>query len=582
MYKIEAGAQTVLEGLRAKNLVLEAPCNGKHLCGKCKVRIRAGEAGPITPEEAQFLTTAERAAGIRLACFARAETELEVECLGQREHHEQILSGGEFRDVPWNPMLTLRRFLPLRPTLDNQYTLWDCVARPLGLTCSQPSLTLLRALPELIAHPELFAVFSGDRLIALSAEPVAYALAVDIGTTTVVCSLVDMQSGKVVTEEVFLNPQKAFGLDVLSRIHHSMEAKTGSAALQRVLIERLNTAILTLTERIAAEPERIYEAVISGNATMIHSLLAMPLSSLGRAPYASVYRQAVAFSAITLGLEMCPEGIIYCVPAVSTYIGGDIVAGAMVANLDQARDNVLLIDIGTNGEIVLSRKGRLISCSCAAGPALEGMNISCGMRAEPGAIEGVQFRDGHFVLSVIGGGIPQGICGSGILEAVCAGLHCGAISTSGRLNKRHPLVEAETGFGRLILSAEHGICLSQKDIRQVQLSKGAILSGVLSLLHHAGLEETQIDRVLVAGQFGKHLTPESLTGAGLIPMELRDKILYIGNSAQMGAVACLHSQEKRRQAERIAEEMDYIELSALEGYETVFARAMTFRECVLS
>lgn len=581
MYRIEAGAQTVLEGLRAQNLALEAPCNGRHLCGKCKVRIQSGEAGPVTPEEAQFLSAAERAAGIRLACFARAETDLEVECLGQGEHREQILRGGEFQDVPWDPALTLRRFTPLRPTLDNQYTLWDCVARPLGLEAGQPSLSLLRALPGQIAQPELTAVFSGDRLVALSPEHAAYALAVDIGTTTVVCSLVNMQSGALVTEEAFLNPQKAFGLDVLSRIHHSMEAEEGVAALQRVLIDRLNTAIRALTDRAAVRPELVYEAVISGNATMIHSLLALPMSSLGRAPYASVYRRAAAFSACTLGLEMCPDGVVYCVPAVSTYIGGDIVAGAVVANLDRARDHVLLIDIGTNGEIVLSRQGRLLSCSCAAGPALEGMNISCGMRAEPGAIEGVRFREGRFVLSVIGGGPPRGICGSGILEAVCAGLHCGAISASGRLDKRHPLVEAEAGPGRLVLSAEYGICLSQKDIRQVQLSKGAILSGVLTLLRHAGLEETQIDRVLVAGQFGRHLTPESLTGSGLIPLGLRDKIRYIGNASQMGAIACLHSREKRRQAEEIAGEMDYIELSALEGYETAFARAMTFRECAL-
>lgn len=581
MYRIEAGAQTILESLRAQNVPLEAPCNGKHLCGKCKVHIRSGKTSPVTPEEAQFLSAEEQAEGIRLACFARAETDLEVERLSQSEHRGKILSGGDFRDVPWDPALTLRRFIPFRPTLENQYTLWDCAALPLGLETARPPLTLLRALPELIFQPELTAVFREERLVALSTEHAAHALAVDIGTTTVVCSLVDMQSGRILAEEAFLNPQKAFGLDVLSRIHHSMEEE-GVIALQQVLIDRLNTAIRALANRAVVCADTIYEAVVGGNATMVHSLLALPMASLGRAPYASVYRQAAVFSAGALGLEMCPDGVVYCVPAVSSYIGGDIVAGAMVTNLDQARDNVLFIDIGTNGEIVLSRGGRLLSCSCAAGPALEGMNISCGMRADIGAIEGVQAQGEQLVLSVIGGGVPQGLCGSGILEVICAGLRCGAIAASGRLDKNHPLVAAEEGSCKLVLSAEHRIFLTQKDIRQVQLCKGAILSGILTLLRHAGLQETQIDRVLVAGQFGKHLTPDSLTGSGLIPQGLRDKIHYIGNSSQMGAMACLYSREKRRQAERIAQEMDYIELSALEGYETAFTRAMTFRECVLS
>lgn len=566
--------RTILELLREKGILLESPCNGKGLCGKCKVRILKGEVSARSAQEENFLTPEERDFGIRLACLTVPLEEVELDPLGLlREGGGGVLGSGERPDIPLAPVVTEEPIHLAPSSFEDGRSM--CAALEVG---GDLPLSLMRELPALEENREVCLVRYGGAPVALQTDGTLYGLAVDIGTTTVAVALLDLRTGARLAEDGFVNPQKAFGLDVLSRIHYDIEHPGGVLELQRVLVERLEQSARTLTESLGRTPETIYEVVVGGNSTMLHALLGIPLASLGQAPYRSVFSHAVTVLASELGLALHPQARVYCIPSVSAYIGGDIVSGALASRLDQVEDTVLFLDIGTNGEMILSQHGRMYACSCAAGPALEGMNISCGMRAEPGAVEHVRLDGGCVELGVIGGGAsPRGLCGSGLLEAISQAVSHKLIAKSGRLTADSPLTDTdERGKWRLVLDAAHGLYVTQADIRQVQLCKGAILSGILTLLKQLKVEPEAVDRVLVAGQFGKHLDPASLTGAGILPACLREKISYIGNSSMTGAELCLLSGAERQRAEALAQTISYVELSISDGYEELFTRSLQF------
>ena len=567
------GKQNILELLRAQNILMESPCNGKGLCGKCKIRILSGQVNSLTTQEKTFLTQLEQEKNIRLACLTIPLTEVVLDPLGLLEEKQSVILGdGEMPETMFDPIVTCKTMDTASLHENNGRALCDFVPSSAPLP-----LSLLQALPEKMADGAAELICYADSPVDLRKDKAAFGFAVDIGTTTVAVTLLDLCNGQKLGEDGFINPQKAFGLDVLSRIHYDMEHPNGVRELQKAIVDRLNQSIDKLTSLSGVPLDAVYELVIGGNSTMLHCLLGVPLASLGKAPYRSVFNRPITVKATELGFLFHPEARIYCIPAVSAYIGGDIVSGALAARLDEATDTVLFLDIGTNGEMILSRKGQMFACSCAAGPALEGMNISCGMRAEPGAIEHVRFTKETVELGVIGQDAPRGLCGSGILEAVSQGVAANIIAKSGRINSDSPFTDIdENGKRRIILDKEHGIYVTQGDIRQVQLCKGAILSGILTLLEQLELKVDQIDRLLVAGQFGKHLNPVSLTGAGLIPPGLETRISYIANSSMTGAKMCLFSRKDRCRAEEIAHKIAYIELSISPGYEKLFAKSIQF------
>nr|MDA8226382.1 ASKHA domain-containing protein [Desulfitobacterium hafniense] len=287
-----------------------------------------------------------------------------------------------------------------------------------------------------------------------------------------------------------------------------------------------------------------------------------------------------------IGLKASPGARLYCLPSVSAYIGADIVAGAYVCQLFKDRGNVLFIDIGTNGEIILSNHGRLLSCSCAAGPALEGMNISSGMRAAEGAIEDLMITENGVEMKVIGNEEPIGICGSGILAAVKELIRTGLVKKEGVFIRKEKLEESDYRFEMIRLdgskrefvlkNGRHPLFITQGDVRQVQLAKGAILSGFYALLKQANLEMNQLDEVMIAGQFGSHLPADSLVGTGILPEEVRDKLVYVGNSSKTGAYMALMSVQAKEHIEELANQMNYIELGTTEGYERLFTQCLIF------
>ena len=574
-----AGDVTLLSLLRRNGTLLESPCNGKGLCGKCKVRILSGPVSALAESERRLLSSEELAEGIRLACATvplGPVTLDPLELLGSRP--TAVLGGGNLPSFDFSPEITTKTVVPVFPSLNSVGTLCDTWNGGPDASCVVP-LHLIRKLPGLSGRPSMTAVYRQGRLVDLRDDSYALGVAVDIGTTTVAVSLFDLRTGGKLGEDGFVNPQKAFGLDVLSRIHYDSEHPGGVKDLQAAIVHRLEACIQTLISNADCPADSLYEISVAGNTTMLHCLLGVPLASLGRAPYSSVFVQPMAVSARELGFSFSPSALVYCLPSVSTYIGGDIVAGVLAARLDAAEDTVLFIDIGTNGEIVLRRGGRMYACSCAAGPALEGMNISCGMRAEPGAIDHVSLQNGQAAFTVIGDQAPRGICGSGLLEAVSQAVEQGIIGKNGRISLDSPLAETDIqGKRRIVLDRNRGIFLTQSDIRQVQLCKGAILSGILTLLQQLSISPEEINRVLVAGQFGRHLAPESLIGSGIIPASLLRRISYIGNSSMIGAQLCLLSGEERLRARKLAGEISYIELSVARGYEKRFTQSLQFQE----
>ena len=514
MLKVQShGEMNLLDCLRSSGILLESPCNGKGICGKCKVKILNGAVSALTEQEKRYLTREEIAGGIRLACLTIPQGEVELNEQGLLQEKPNNVLGGEAVHVELNPLLTVEQVDVTKTDVGKWLTPYLGQWGDTLLREAAPPLSLLEKVARSCTGKTLVEGFLCRKNIDLVKQPERYGLAVDIGTTTVAVSLIDLATGDVRAEEGFVNPQKAFGLDVLSRIHYDMEHTNGVLDLRRVIVERLQKAAEEMVKRANVALDAIYEVVVGANATMLHALLGIPLKSLGTAPYSSVFTQPVTVLAKELGFALHDQTRLYCIPSVSTFIGGDIVSGVLASQLDRAEDTVLLVDIGTNGEIVLSQKGRMYSCSCAAGPALEGMNISCGMRAEPGAVEHVTLGDGGVQLKTISNLPPVGLCGSGLLEAISQVVEKGIVGKTGRIVAESAFVDTdEDGKRRVVLDRERSIYLTQSDIRQVQFCKGAILSGILTLMQRLGLKEREIDRVIVAGQFGKHLNPESLTG----------------------------------------------------------------------
>ncbi|NLO21062.1 MAG: DUF4445 domain-containing protein [Syntrophomonadaceae bacterium] len=541
-FKMDKG-QNLYQGL-AENALLDAPCGGAGCCGKCRVRIL--NADMLWQEREQdFFSAEELRAGWRLACLHFAETDITLE-LPPEEPASDIISSGYLRDFHIEPVIS--------KSLDSAGN------------------TLVWAGRELVGRE------TGDSTDRL------WGLAIDIGTTTIVASLVDMLSARELASVSCFNGQKAFGQDVMSRIHYAMTNKNGILILQKVLLKDLNhlirEAISRCNSNFPVTGKDIYDITVAGNTTMIHLLAGIDPSSMGKSPYLPAFNGALTLNGDKeLGLPVSSHCQVYCLPAVSAFVGGDITAGILACGIHDDPGNILFIDIGTNGEMVLSQKGRLTSCSCAAGPALEGMNISCGVRATPDAIDDVQLKgtgtNTEVEYSVIGDLPAVGLCGSGLLALVAELLRQGILHKSGRLLD-HPLVEKAAGKKRFIIDRERGLFLTQQDIRQVQLAKGAILSGIQTMVQANSLSLGEIDQVMIAGQFGAHLKAESLTGTGILPRELKNRIKYVGNTSKSGAYLCLLSGRERETAPKIAQDITYIELTRMPDFESSFARAMQF------
>lgn len=459
------------------------------------------------------------------------------------------------------------------------------------------SIALWRALPKTLRSSDfqVTAVVVGNELIAIEPGDTReknYGLSVDVGTTSVVAAIVNLNTGAVEAVKSELNRQASFGADVISRVSHTMMELNGLEELQTRIIDTLNDLIDDLSVQSGIGREQIYESVIVGNATMLHILMGIDPEPISVAPFIPTITQPVTFRAADIGLRLHPEARVSTLPHLGAYVGADIVAGVLATDLTRNKDGKLrlLIDVGTNGEIVLGSIHGTLATAAPAGPAFEGAQIKNGMRASTGAIEGIQITpDGEVLLQIIGGDVkPIGIAGSGLVDGIAQMCRAGLIDASGRL------IKVEDARGRLpealidrlvtidgvrsfrLTDPETNIVLTQQDIRALQFAKGSIGAGVEVLMQQMGVTANDLHEVLLAGSFGSYINPASARTIGLVPWVPVERIVAVGNSAGEGAKIALLSFREREAANRIPEFIEYVELSGRTEFNDIFTDALAF------
>lgn len=405
-----------------------------------------------------------------------------------------------------------------------------------------------------------------------------YGIAIDIGTTTVAMELIDLSNAAIIAKASDINSQIAFGFDVMSRIAYTMENVDGFFKLQKSIVHTLNMLIDKLQADTGKVGEDIAEITVAANTVMCHILLGESVEGLGKYPFSPVFTKSRSVAASDIGIKS--DAKVTTLPHISGFVGSDIVAGVYASVLCKDNKNVLFIDIGTNGEMILKSGNKLLATSCATGPALEGMNISCGMRAGEGAIDNFCIDENKLSYTTVGNRAAVGICGSGVLAMVRELLKNNIINVMGAIDiekqkKAYDFIAFDKS-GKPFIKISDDIYFTSKDIRQVQLAKGAILSGILALVSKAKLELNDISKVYIAGQFGKYISVDSFFSVGLLPIEFFDKVEYLGNTALAGAYMALLDKYAIEDMSLLSNKTEFFELSRLDNYDRIFAKALRF------
>ncbi len=594
---------TLLEALRLNGYPPESPCNGKGTCGKCRVRIHNGTSSH-TKEEKKLLSENDMKNGIHLACRTHINKDMEVTLL-HTASGASILTTATVTEIDGEPILT-KKFVTLSaPTVDDQMpddqrlilSATD-TENNTNLTIEPLSLPVLQNLPDTIRQDQyqvtiiktmgkITGVESGNTTNRL------YGVAVDIGTTTLAAYLYDLDSKKQMAVASSLNPQRKFGADVISRIDHSINNQKNRNEMATLIRNSLNDLINELSLSSSIKPSDIYLVALAGNTTMIHLLLNIDAKNIALAPFIPATLSGLVLSPWELSLSINPYGGIMVLPSVSAYVGADITAAVLSTGMQDEEEITLLVDIGTNGEIVLGNNSSLYACSTAAGPAFEGANIACGIGGVEGAISEVLIAENEeFEIHTIGKQKAVGICGSGLIDAISCMLDMGIIDETGRIvsdeeapetisrfrdrfteiNGQPAFVitpEKETGIGNPIV-------VTQKDIREVQNAKAAIAAGIRVLIRESGMNINHIRNVYLAGGFGSHIRISSALRIGLLPNELTGRITAVGNAAGAGAIHTLLSGKAYNTANKIAKKVQYLELSSNVHFVNEYTENMIF------
>jgi len=524
---------TILEAARMLGIGLEGPCNGAGKCSKDLVQVRTNKTLDVL-----------------LACKTIVAADLEVivpshenRALKTVEHfHSESAASGRIDTI-----------IKKEAVLDGE----------------------TRYTKVYVAGKPVF-VEVGDTI------SISYGIALDIGTTTIVAALIDLNSGETVESSSTLNPLVFYGHDVMSRIRYSVSQKDGLLKMHRELISAVNLLINVLTTDTGVKPENIYQLAAAGNTTMQHIFLNKEIAGIGEYPYRAEVLDTFTTTAKELAVRIADFATVTTFPCISAYVGGDIVSGLLAIDLKESETPALFIDIGTNGEMALLLDGRIVATSTAAGPCFEGMTISSGMRAGPGAIEHVSFGE-ELSLEIIGGGPARGICGSGLLDLVSELIRTGLVNSRGRLQGRESSEVSERYKGHLFekngkrhFKLTDGVSISQEDIRQVQLAKAAIRAGVEILLDECNLKVEELKKIIVAGAFGYHIKESSLFGVGLLPELNGTSLSFVGNSSLGGAVRMLLNKGVIDDSSHIARTAENYDLSKVPGFEAAYIREMHF------
>ncbi len=584
--RVPAGA-TVFSAAHWIGLPIDSTCGGRGTCGKCKVRVIQGRRDAETADHRQ-LRPSEIEDGWRLSCQAHIYEDMICE-VPQLLRVPKAATMGLGRLVILDPNVR-KVYLELsEPSMEDQRSdvarLRDALTKE-GLDMVA-GVAVLRTLPPVFREAgfRVTAVLAGDQLVAVEAGDTTaecYGVAFDVGTTTLVGTLMNLRTGMAASVLSTLNGQAPFGADVISRISHGMNGPEAIQELQDAVVDTMNTVLGELYRETGVTPQQTYEAVVVGNVTMLHLLFGIDPTPLSMSPFTPAFMDELSVAAREIGLQIHPHGYIQTLPALGAYVGADIVAGVLATGVAREDRIRVFVDVGTNGEIVLGSAQRALATAAPAGPAFEGSQIKCGMRATVGAIEGVQLGD-RVELQIIGGDVPpEGICGSGLVDAVAQLLVAGLLEFSGRFKKpedvpHHPLRDRliDVDGMRAFLLAD-GVYLTQRDIRELQFAKGSIATGIKVLMDILGVTADDLDEVLLGGSFGSYLNPESAKVIGLVPPVDVDRIIAVGNSAGEGAKIALLSYRERQVAFELPSRIEYIELSGRSDFNDSFISVLGF------
>jgi uncharacterized 2Fe-2S/4Fe-4S cluster protein (DUF4445 family) len=579
--------QSLLDCARQLGVDLVSLCGGQGTCGRCKVQVLDGRVSEPTPGEREALSSQELEDGYRLACqtYPLSDCKLRVPPESLTTPQRTQVEGLEVTVRPEPPVSTYRLQLP-PPSLSDLRAdaerLLDVLEKQHHVCCRSVDIEVLRDLSPRLRSWNWGARASvrGDEVVALGPSPgLQLGLAADLGTTKIAGYLADLESGQTLAARGIMNPQIAYGEDVMSRIARTTEAPDEAARLQELAVEALNQLAVDLCAEVDAEPQEIVEAVVVGNTAMHHLFLRLPVEQLALSPYVPAVREALDVKARDVGLRIAPGAYVHLLPNIAGFVGADHVAMLLATEVGQAEGVVLALDIGTNTEVCLVSEGEMTSVSCASGPAFEGAHIKHGMRAARGAIERVRLADEQVEYQTIGGAPPVGLCGSGILDCLAQLYLAGVVDRRGRLGD-HPRVRDCEGVREFVLVGEAeqdghtAITITQKDVRELQLAKGAMRTGIQVLLEAQGRSEQDIQQVIIAGAFGTYIDVTSAVAIGMLPPLPLDRFRQVGNAAGAGARLALISRSKRAEAQALARRVGYIELATFPRFAHIFAQAM--------
>lgn len=584
---------SLLEAAGRVGIILQTPCGGAGTCGKCLVKVISGDCDAAESCD-DTLSDDLINQGYHLACQTKVMGELVVDIPEESmfESRQQILEDDLGAELEVNPVVYKKYFKLDAPTStddrSDETRLMDAIGEV------EVSIEQLRCMPSLMRNNDWAgtAVLSGDRLLAVEQGDTSgkvYGVAFDIGTTTVVGTLFNLLTGAELAVESQMNGQIAHGDDVISRILKVREDTVALAELQRVIVGTANDIISSLCGKAKIEHDHIYEVAIAGNATMQQIFCGLNPAALGEVPFVQVFDRSLTLQANKLGLLVNVGADLFVMPQIGGFVGGDTVAGMVAARIDKWDKPVLLVDIGTNGEIVLCHDGKLLATSAAAGPAFEGARITQGMRAAAGAIEKV-IINGDVEINVIGNVTPVGLCGTALIDAVAGMLRAGVLDETGRILStdevdssmssllKDRLIERDGNVDFLLAGTveKNPIYIYQKDVRELQLANGAIRAAVNILLRRAGVDPADLGYVLLAGAFGNFIRRSNARRIGLLPQVACGAIRFIGNAASLGAKLVLMSSNERQYADELCKRTEHIDLSLDSEFQMEFGMAMIF------
>jgi uncharacterized 2Fe-2S/4Fe-4S cluster protein (DUF4445 family) len=579
---------SLLEAAQSAGVGLVSLCGGEGWCESCLIKVVEGRLSPPTFMEEDYIAAHDLAAGIRLACQAMPESDIKIDIPPESLTTPQRLQvEGQGIEVELDPLtnaVDLEIAPPSLQDLRSDVSRLKAALSEHGLTADHIPLPVLASLSTKLREMKWSArvVLSQGQVVALlPRQSRLLGLAVDIGTTKVAAYLLDLGSGETLARTGEMNPQIAYGEDVISRIAYTQEHDNGRQIMQGKLVEAIDAMASRLCAEAGLPVAHIVEAVVVGNTVMHHLFAGLPVEQLALAPYVPAVSDLLQIPAADIRLHLAPGANVTLLPNIAGYVGADHVAMILATDIWRSNKLTVAVDIGTNTEITLAANGRMLSCSCASGPAFEGAHIRDGMRAAPGAIERVKIIDGEVRTYTIDHELPVGLCGSGILDAVAEMRLAGIVDEKGAVQTSNALVHSDEGILPFVVlvpadKTGHGrdLTMNRKDVNEIQLAKAAIRTGLEILMAEAGIKPADIEDFIVAGAFGTYINITNAIRVGMFPDLPVERFRQVGNAAGMGARQVLLSKTQLRAATKVVQEIEYIELTTHPSFQDKFLETM--------